>query len=177
MSGSIFGRHVGHRRRRAEVLKQRASRGARPRGVDPRRRPLSPLTTAMTPGLTPSPWGFRHCATWRRRPGYIGKWRRVTRAGGRIVCLEVSRPDNAIVHAGFNLTFSAWSLSSGRMAATPASRCSPCRRLRPYTYLPALEHLPPAGEIVAMMEAAGLKDARRIPLTGGIVSLYVGVKA
>ena len=103
---------------------------------------------------------------------------RVARKGGRIVCLEVSRPDNPILRAGFNIHFYRIVPVLGRMAERRLPEESPLRRLRPYTYLPySLDHLPPSEGIVRMMKEAGLADAKRIPLTGGIVSLYVGVKA
>lgn len=102
---------------------------------------------------------------------------RVARSGGRIVCLEVSRPDNPLVRAGFNVHFYRIVPLLGRMAERRLPADSPLRRLRPYTYLPySLEHLPPPADIVRLMTEAGLTGARRIPLTGGIVSLYVGDK-
>lgn len=102
---------------------------------------------------------------------------RVTRSGGRVVCLEVSRPDNAILRAGFQFYFYRMVPLLGRMAERRLPSESPLRRLRPYTYLPySLEHLPPPREILEIMGRVGLKGVRRVPLTGGIVSLYIGEK-
>lgn len=165
-------------RRRAEVLKQRASKELAPvEWIQGDALSLPFDDGDDTRGFDAVTMGFA-----LRNVGDVGQalreMARVARTGGRIVCLEVSRPDNAIVRAGFNLHFYRIVPVLGRMAERRLPQDSPLRRLRPYTYLPySLEHLPPAGEIVTMMEAAGLKSARRIPLTGGIVSLYVGVKA
>jgi len=102
---------------------------------------------------------------------------RVARSGGRIICLEVSRPDNPLIRAGFNVYFYRIVPILGRMAERRLPDGSPLRRLRPYTYLPySLEHLPPPTKILELLEEAGLKGARRIPLTGGVASLYVGEK-
>lgn len=100
---------------------------------------------------------------------------RVTRCGGRVVCLEVSRPANPVLRFGFHLYFYRIVPLLGRMAEKGLHPDSPLRRLRPYTYLPySLDHLPPPAAILEMMKAAGLVKVRHIPLTGGIVSLYVG---
>jgi len=102
---------------------------------------------------------------------------RVARRGGRIICLEVSRPKNPLLRAGFHIHFYRVVPILGRMAERRLPQQSPLRRLRPYTYLPySLDHLPPPQGILSLMEEAGLIEARQIPLTGGVVSLYVGVK-
>ena len=102
---------------------------------------------------------------------------RVARRGGRIICLEVSRPKNPLLRAGFHIHFYRVVPILGRMAERRLPQESPLRRLRPYTYLPySLDHLPPPQGILALMKEAGLIEARQIPLTGGVVSLYVGVK-
>lgn len=102
---------------------------------------------------------------------------RVARTGGRVVCLEVSRPDNPVLRAGFNLYFFRVVPVLGRIAEKRMPSSGDLALLRPYTYLPySLEHLPPPGAILEMMRAAGLQDCVRRPLTGGVVSLYIGVK-
>lgn len=102
---------------------------------------------------------------------------RVARTGGRVVCLEVSRPDHPVLRAGFNLYFYRVVPFLGRMAERRLSMSGELARLRPYTYLPySLDHLPPPREILGMMRAAGLSECVRKPLTGGVVSLYIGVK-
>ena len=107
----------------------------------------------------------------------IREMARVAKAGGRVVCLEVSRPDNPLIRAGFNVYFFRIVPLLGRWAERRAERSGSTAALPPYTYLPySLEHLPPPREILSMMRDAGLEGARRIPLTGGAVSLYVGEK-
>lgn len=110
-------------------------------------------------------------------PRSIAEMSRVTRRGGRVVCLEVSRPANGLIRAGFQVYFYRIVPFLGQMAERGLPDGSPLKRLRPYTYLPySLEHLPPSDEIVTMMRDAGLKSVRCRPLTGGIVSLYIGEK-
>lgn len=100
---------------------------------------------------------------------------RVARTGGRVVCLEVSRPKNPVIRAGFHLYFFRFVPWLGKWAERRANASG--GRLAPYTYLPySLEHLPPSEDILAMMARAGLQDVRCRPLTGGAVSLYIGTK-
>jgi len=107
----------------------------------------------------------------------LAEMARVTRSGGRVVCLEVSRPHRALVRAGFSFYFYRVVPMIGRMAERGLPEGSALRRLRPYTYLPySLDHLPPPDAILAMMRDGGLERVRRIPLTGGAVALYVGEK-
>lgn len=107
----------------------------------------------------------------------LAEMARVARKGGRVVCLEVSRPQNPILRFGFNLYFYNVVPFLGRMAEKSLPRKGALERLRPYTYLPySLEHLPPPEEILEMMRSAGLTDCIRRPLTGGVVTLYIGVK-
>ena len=102
---------------------------------------------------------------------------RVARTGGRVVCLEVSRPENPVLRAGFNAYFYRVVPVLGRIAEKRLPRSGDLANLRPYTYLPySLEHLPPPGAILEMMRSAGLAECARRPLTGGVVTLYAGVK-
>jgi len=112
-----------------------------------------------------------------RIPTAIGEMARVARKGGRIVCLEVSRPDHPLIRAGFNVYFFRIVPLLGRWAERRIPPESPLRELRPYTYLPySLEHLPSPAELLAILRDAGLVNVRRRPLTGGVVSLYIGEK-
>lgn len=109
--------------------------------------------------------------------GAIKEMARVAKSGGRVICLEVSRPDNPLMRAGFNFYFYRVVPMLGRMAERRLPEGSALQRLRPYTYLPySLDHLPPPHDILELMKEAGLKEVRRRPLTGGVVSLYIGVK-
>lgn len=101
---------------------------------------------------------------------------RVTRTGGRVVCLEVSRPDNLVLRIGFNLYF--YNIVPLLGKAVEKGLSGKLSRLRPYTYLPySLEHLPPPDNILQMMRESGLSRVVRRPLTGGAVSLYIGTKS
>lgn len=111
-------------------------------------------------------------------PKAISEMTRVLRTGGRVVCLEVSRPDNGLLRTGFNVYFFKVVPIIGRFAERRVSQDSELAKLRPYTYLPySLEHLPEPSKILEVMRQSGLTQVKRIPLTGGIVSLYVGNKA
>src|SRR5690606_37152570 len=74
---------------------------------------------------------------------------RVARLGGRVVCLEVSRPDNPLIRAGFNAHFFRLVPLLGRWAEKRAAKNNRLSQLPPYTYLPySLEHLPSSERIL-----------------------------
>ncbi len=182
-----YGRAVGvdFSENMLEIARQRSDRSSARRGSE--RSPISwlrqdALNLELPDGGRDS--GF-HCTSMGFALRNVGdlqrsfnEMARVTRIGGRVVCLEVSRPDNPIMRAGFQFYFYRMVPLLGRMAEKRLPPESALRRLRPYTYLPySLDHLPPPREILELMRRAGLANVRRVPLTGGIVSLYVGEKS
>jgi demethylmenaquinone methyltransferase/2-methoxy-6-polyprenyl-1,4-benzoquinol methylase len=90
---------------------------------------------------------------------------RVVRPGGRVVCLEMSTPP-----APIRPLSQVWTDRGvpvlGRLVAGDADA---------YRYLPASVHrFPPAPQLVAIMEQAGLIDVSFRRLMLGVVALHVG---
>jgi demethylmenaquinone methyltransferase/2-methoxy-6-polyprenyl-1,4-benzoquinol methylase len=94
--------------------------------------------------------------------------RRVVKAGGRVVCLEIARPVLPVFRTLFPLYFNYFipligGLLSGHRYA--------------YDYLPdSLARLPSPVELKAIMEEVGLREVRFEPLNLGTVSVHIGVK-
>jgi demethylmenaquinone methyltransferase/2-methoxy-6-polyprenyl-1,4-benzoquinol methylase len=90
---------------------------------------------------------------------------RVVRAGGRVVCLELTEPPRLVAPFARIWTDRAVPLL-GRLVA---------RETDAYRYLPASVHrFPPAAELAAIMRAAGLERVQYRRLSGGAVALHVG---
>ncbi len=94
---------------------------------------------------------------------------RVLKAGGRAVCLEFSRPTNAVVRKLYDLYSFHWlpligSLISGDKTGT-------------YRYLPAsIRAFSDQETLAQIMINAGFADVAYRNLTGGIVAIHVGIK-
>jgi demethylmenaquinone methyltransferase/2-methoxy-6-polyprenyl-1,4-benzoquinol methylase len=90
---------------------------------------------------------------------------RVVRAGGRVVCLELTEPPRLVAPFARLWTDRAVPLL-GRVIA---------RETDAYRYLPASVHrFPPAAELAEIMRAAGLERVQYRRLSGGAVALHVG---
>lgn len=100
---------------------------------------------------------------------------RVCRKGGRVVCLEISEPVGAIWRAGFRLYFyHLVPLFGGLLVERDAaiSQGAPA-----YTWLAqSLKGFPQGREMTRLLEEAGLAQVRHYPLSGGVVSIYRGVR-
>jgi len=93
---------------------------------------------------------------------------RVMKPGGRIVCLEFSRPRHPIMQSLHRLYLLrvlptiGWLISGDKEA---------------YLYLPrSIMEFPSAEEITAVMEKAGLERIRFRFLTSGVVAIHVGTR-
>jgi demethylmenaquinone methyltransferase/2-methoxy-6-polyprenyl-1,4-benzoquinol methylase len=90
---------------------------------------------------------------------------RVVRAGGRVVCLELTEPPRLVAPFARVWTDRAVPLL-GRLVAREADA---------YRYLPAsVRRFPPAAELAAIMREAGLERVQYRRLSGGAVALHVG---
>ncbi len=93
---------------------------------------------------------------------------RVTRPGGRVVCLEISHPPGKIFGALFHFYFYRLAPLFGSIIG---------KALEEYNYLPnSLTTFPNAPALKAIMEEVGWQDVRFYRLTGGIVAVHVGTK-
>jgi demethylmenaquinone methyltransferase / 2-methoxy-6-polyprenyl-1,4-benzoquinol methylase len=92
---------------------------------------------------------------------------RVTRPGGRLGCLEITRP-KGVLRPFFRLWFDGLVPLAGKVLPGGAA----------YSYLPAsVRRFPGPEDLAAVARAAGWEDVGWRLLGGGIVALHVGRKA
>ena len=90
---------------------------------------------------------------------------RVLKPGGRLAILEFSTPPQPLVRAAYLWYFRNILPRLGRLVS---------RHGEAYSYLPAsVEGFTPPAEFVAQLERAGLGRCEAVPLTFGVVYLYV----
>ena len=117
-------------------------------------------------GVVTVAFGLRNVADTTRG---IDEMIRVARPGGRVAILEFSRPRGAIL-GRFYLGFFRHVLPRVGQTLAPNS-------YNAYRYLPeSVLQFPDGPEMLDLLRARGLTDLKQYPLTGGIASLYVGVK-
>lgn len=98
-------------------------------------------------------------------PTALAEVARVLRPGGRLAILEFSTPRQPLVRSAYLWYFRNILPRLGRMVS---------RHGEAYAYLPAsVEGFTPPSEFVAQLEAAGLTRCEAVPLTFGVVYLYV----
>jgi demethylmenaquinone methyltransferase/2-methoxy-6-polyprenyl-1,4-benzoquinol methylase len=101
-------------------------------------------------------------------PATIREMARATAPGGRVVLLELAKPEGPVFSRLYNFYFERVLPLIGGVIS---------RKLGPYKYLPAsLKCFCSREEIVQMMIEAGLHDVKVHNLTGGICAVHVGVK-
>jgi demethylmenaquinone methyltransferase/2-methoxy-6-polyprenyl-1,4-benzoquinol methylase len=100
----------------------------------------------------------------------IGEMTRVIRPGGRVVILEFTLPENALLRQGYLAYFGNVLPRIGRMIARS--------EIDAYKYLPdSVARWPRPGELKAMMERAGLRDVSYDLVFGGVAAIHTGLKA
>jgi demethylmenaquinone methyltransferase/2-methoxy-6-polyprenyl-1,4-benzoquinol methylase len=93
--------------------------------------------------------------------------RRVCRPGGKVVCLEITRPGIPVFKQFYRLWFDRAVPWLGRIAAGDKTA---------YSYLPAsVRRFPPPDDLSALMREAGLQNVRYQILAGGIIALHHGI--
>lgn len=101
---------------------------------------------------------------------------RVTRPGGRVLCLELSRPPNPIFRVPYGLYFNHIVPWLGRWNERRFARQNPTQLL-PYTWLPeSLKYFPDQEELAAIYRRVGLVAVTYRNLSGGAVCLHIGTK-
>ncbi len=92
---------------------------------------------------------------------------RVTRPGGRVVCLEITRPERQPFRGFYGIWFDRLVPAVGRAVSRHGSA---------YAYLPqSVRRFPPAPELARVMEDAGLADVHYRLLAGGIIAIHRGL--
>jgi demethylmenaquinone methyltransferase/2-methoxy-6-polyprenyl-1,4-benzoquinol methylase len=117
-------------------------------------------------GVVAVAFGLRNVADTVRG---IDEMVRVARLGGKVAILEFSRPRGALLGRLYLLFFRRVLPRIGQVLA-PNDQGA-------YDYLPAsVMQFPDGQAMLDLLAARGLADVREYPLTGGIATLYVGVK-
>ena len=90
---------------------------------------------------------------------------RVVRPGGRVVCLEITRPEHGALKGFYSLWFDRGIPALGKVFD----------RRGAYSYLPAsVRRFPGPEQLGEAFHRAGMTDVRYRLLAGGIVALHVG---
>jgi demethylmenaquinone methyltransferase/2-methoxy-6-polyprenyl-1,4-benzoquinol methylase len=98
----------------------------------------------------------------------LAEMARVTKAGGRVVVLEITTPSKPPLSWFFRAWFDHVVPQLGRVAGDSDA----------YTYLPSsVRRFPGPAELGSRMAAAGLADVRWILTAGGIIAIHSGTKA
>ncbi len=112
-------------------------------------------------------------------PKTISEMTRVVKAGGRVVSLEISKPNNPLIRCPYFLYFYNVVPLIDRVLGWLGGFKSHAGgvRVRPYTYLPhSLTNFPDQERLAQIFRDAGLTDVVYEGLTGGIVSIHCGAK-
>jgi demethylmenaquinone methyltransferase/2-methoxy-6-polyprenyl-1,4-benzoquinol methylase len=95
----------------------------------------------------------------------LAEMTRVVRPGGRVVVLEITRPERPPLSWFFRLWFDRVVPQLGRLAGDPDA----------YSYLPSsVRRFPGPRELAAALARAGLVEVRWILTAGGIIALHSG---
>jgi demethylmenaquinone methyltransferase/2-methoxy-6-polyprenyl-1,4-benzoquinol methylase len=99
----------------------------------------------------------------------LAEMNRVLRAGGMILVLEFSKPSGLLFRSVYDFYFRNILPSVGRLFSKDKSA---------YSYLPdSVYKFPDNEEFLLLLEKAGFSSARQIKLTGGVASIYTGLKS
>lgn len=107
----------------------------------------------------------------RNVPDYLQvlkEMRRVVKPGGKVVCLEVSKPTWQPFKGMYNFYFGSILPLIGKLVA---------KSFKEYKWLPeSLKMFPGRRELAELFEEAGLQQVNAYPLTGGVAALHMGTK-
>lgn len=112
-------------------------------------------------------FGLRNVTDTRRG---LREMARVCRPGGRVMVLEFSLPENRLIRGAYRWYFRNILPRIGQLLARNSHAA--------YEYLPqSVAEFPQGAELAGMMAECGLTSVTWTPLTCGIATLYVGVRA
>ncbi len=98
----------------------------------------------------------------------VGEMARVVRPGGRVVVLEITKPEAPLLSGFFSLWFDRIVPLLGRAAGDPEA----------YAYLPSsVKRFPGPEGLARVMAGAGLEQISWTLTAGGIIALHTGAKA
>jgi demethylmenaquinone methyltransferase/2-methoxy-6-polyprenyl-1,4-benzoquinol methylase len=98
----------------------------------------------------------------------LREMRRVAKPGGKVVCLELSKPDWQPFKGIYYFYFEKLLPLLGKWLV---------KRYDQYRWLPeSLAQFPDLQELAERFRAAGLRNVRAYPLTGGVAALHIGTK-
>lgn len=98
----------------------------------------------------------------------LGEMHRVIREGGMIVVLEFSKPSGFPFKPLYNFYFRNILPFFGRLFSKDKGA---------YKYLPdSVMRFPDNEEFLRLLDRAGFSDTKQIKLTGGVASIYTGIK-
>ncbi|WP_336771850.1 demethylmenaquinone methyltransferase [Paenibacillus sp. MMO-58] len=107
----------------------------------------------------------------RNVPDYLQvlkEMERVVKPGGKVVCLELSKPLWQPFKGMYYLYFERMLPMIGKWVA---------KRFDEYKWLPdSLKLFPDANQLSELFRQAGLREVQAYPLTGGIAALHIGTK-
>ncbi|MCK9857410.1 demethylmenaquinone methyltransferase [Paenibacillus sp. ATY16] len=107
----------------------------------------------------------------RNVPDYLQvlkEMERVVKPGGKVVCLELSKPLWQPFKGMYYLYFERMLPMLGKWVA---------KRFDEYKWLPdSLKLFPDANQLSELFRQAGLREVQAYPLTGGIAALHIGTK-
>lgn len=107
----------------------------------------------------------------RNVPDYLQvlqEMRRVVKPGGKVVCLEVSKPTWQPFKGMYNFYFGRILPLMGKLVA---------KSFKEYKWLPeSLKMFPGRKQLAELFEQAGLEQVNAYPLTGGVAALHMGTK-